>query len=413
MTQRKGGEAVHKKLWNKDFILLLQGSAVSIIGDLMYSVAIGYWVYEQTGSSGLMGIMSAISMFVTMCLSPFSGSIVDKCDRKWVLVGMDLMQCAVMLSIGVLAYLGKLNVPGVLIAAFLAAMGSVFYSPAVNTLMIDIIPHDDMVRGQSAFSGVNSLINMVGTALSGVMVAFFGVPLIVIINGLSNLYSAITELFVHVPKTVQQGVQVSVGSVLRDTRNAVKTIFSDRYLQLFVPFMLVLNLLSAGSMTLVLPFCMEKGFTVDMYGYLMAVWTAASLLCVVLLGAVKLHPKVRFWVMAVGFCTSGVFLIMGYLSGSFLPLCLFAFIGAFMNTAGNAIFNASLMLALPEENRSAILGFIQSASVGGSALSTVIYGGLGEVFPLYLVFAVGTAISLAPMCYLCLHPKAKEFVLKN
>ena len=34
---------MHKKLWNKDFILLLQGNAVSTIGDLMYSVAIGYW----------------------------------------------------------------------------------------------------------------------------------------------------------------------------------------------------------------------------------------------------------------------------------------------------------------------------------------------------------------------------------
>ena len=65
-----------KKLWNRDFILLLQGNAVSCIGDLMYSVAIGYWVYEQTGSSALMGIMSAISMFVTMFLSPFTGSIV-------------------------------------------------------------------------------------------------------------------------------------------------------------------------------------------------------------------------------------------------------------------------------------------------------------------------------------------------
>ena len=125
-----------KKLWNKDFILLLQGSAVSTIGDLMYSVAIGYWVYEQTGSNSLMGIMSAISLFVTMFLSPFVGSIVDKCNRKWVLISMDLLQSAVMLTVGVLAYLNRLNVAGVLIAAFLAAIGSVFYSPAANTLMI-------------------------------------------------------------------------------------------------------------------------------------------------------------------------------------------------------------------------------------------------------------------------------------
>ena len=402
-----------RKLWNKDFILLLQGNAVSTIGDLMYSVAIGYWVYEQTGSSGLMGIMSAISMFVTMFLSPFSGSIVDKCNRKWVLVGMDIMQGVVMLGIGLLAYLDKLNIPGVLIAAFLAALGSVFYSPAANTLMIDIIPHDDMVRGQSIFSGSNALINMVGTAFSGVMVAFFGVPLIVIINGLSNLYSAVSELFIHVPRTVQQGAQVSAKSILRDSKEAVRMIFSDKCLQLFVPCALLLNLLAAGPLTLVLPFCMEKGFTVDMYGYLMAIWTAASLICVLMLGVVKLKPKTQFWVLAVGFTSSVLFFGLTYISKQFVPLCIMAFLASFANCAGNTIFNASLMLALPEENRGAILGFIQSASIGGTALSAVIYGALGDVVPLYLVFTVGNLLSLAPMLYLCFNPRTKEFVINH
>ena len=402
-----------KKLWNKDFILLLQGNAVSTVGDLMYSVAIGYWVYEQTGSSGLMGTMSAISLFITMFLSPFAGSIVDKCNRKWVMVGMDLMQSAVMLTIGVLAFLGKLNVPGVLIAALLAAFGSVFYSPAVNTLILDIIPRDDMVRGRSLFSGMNSLINMVGTAFSGVLVAFFGVPLIVVINGLSNLYSAVSEALIRVPRTAQQGEQVTVRTVLGDSRRAIKEIVTDRFLSLFVPCALILNLLGAGPLTLVLPFCMEKGFTVDMYGYLMSVWTVGSLICVVLLGAVKLSPKVRFWVMAIGFSASGVFMLLAYLSASFVPMCILAFIGAFLNCAGNSVFNASLMLALPEENRGAILGFIESASVGGTALSAVIYGVLGDIFPLYIVFAVGTAISLLPMLYMCFNPKTREFVLEH
>ncbi len=402
-----------RKLWNKDFILLLQGNAVSTIGDLMYSVAIGYWVYEQTGSSGLMGTMSAISMFVTMFLSPFTGSIVDKCNRKWVLVGMDIMQGVVMLGIGVLAYLDKLNVTGVLIAAFLAAIGSVFYSPAASTLMIDIIPHDDMTRGQSVFSGSNALINMVGTAFSGVMVAFFGVPLIVIINGVSNLYSAFSELLIHVPRTVQQGATVSVKSILRDSRNAVSTIFSDACLRVFVPCALLLNLLAAGPLTLVLPFCMEKGFTVDMYGYLMAIWTAASLICVLVLGVVKLSPKARYVVLAAGFTSSVLFFGLTYLSKLFVPLSIMAFLASFANCAGNTIFNASLMLALPEENRGAILGFIQSASVGGTALSAVIYGILGDILPLYLVFSVGNLLSLAPMLYLCFNSRTKKFVLEH
>lgn len=404
---------MHKKLWNKDFILLLQGSAVSIIGDLMYSVAIGYWVYEQTGSSGLMGIMSSISMFVTMFLSPFCGSIVDKCNRKWVIVGIDILQGILMLTVGVLAYMNALSVPIVLIAALLAAFGGVFYSPAISTLMLDIIPRDDMVRGQSIFSSTSSLINFVGTAFSGVMVAFLGVPLIVVINGLSNLYAAISELFVRVPRTVQQGAQVTVKGILQDTKIAVATIFSSRFLRLFVPSALILNLLGSGCFSLVLPFCREKGFSVDMYGYLVSVYTVGSLLCVVLLGAVKLKPKARFWVMALGFSGAVPFLVATYLSNQFVPMCILAFIGSFLNCAGNTVFNASLMLALPEENRSAILGFIQSACTGGTALSAVIYGLLGDVFPLDLVFAVGSAISIVPMLYLCFHPKTKDFVLHH
>ena len=402
-----------KKLWNKDFILLLQGNAVSTIGDLMYSVAIGYWVYEQTGSSALMGIMSAISMFVTMVLSPFTGSIIDKCNRKWVMVGMDVMQGVVMLGIGLLAYLGKLNVPGVLIAAFLAALGSVFYSPAVSTLVLDIIPRDDMTRGQSISTGINGLINLVGTAFSGVMVAFFGVPLIVVLNGLSNLYSAFTELFIRVPRTVQQGEEVSVRRILRDSKEAVRMIFSNRFLQLFVPSALIINLLGAGPLTLVLPFCMEKGFSVDMYGYLMAVWMVGSLACVLLLGIIKLKPKGRFWVMVIGFTSSVLFFVLTYLSKEFVPLCMMAFLASFTNCAGNTVFNASMMLALPEENRGAILGFVQSASVGDTALSAMIYGVLGDLVPLYLVFTVGALLSALPMLYMCFSPRTKEFVLTH
>ena len=404
---------MREKLWNRDYILLLQSSAVSTIGDLMYSVAIGYWVYENTGSSGLMGVMSSISMFVTMFLSPFCGSIVDKCSRKWVIVGIDVVQGLLMLGVGALAYMGRLNVPGVLLAAFLAALGSVFYSPAVSTLMIDIIPRGDMVRGQSIHSGMNSLINMVGTAFSGAMVAFFGVPLIVVMNGLSNLYAACSELFVRVPRTVQQGEQVTVKRVLKDSAQAVRTILSDGCLRLFVPGALILNLLSAGPLTLILPFCLEKGFTVDAYGYLISVYTAASLICVLILGVVKLSAKARFWVMALGFSCSVPCFVGAFCAARFVPVCVFAFLAGFLNCAGNTVFNASLMLALPNENRSAILGFIQSASVGGTALSAVIYGFLGDVFPLYLVFAIGNALSIGPMLYMCFHPRTKTFVLEN
>ena len=401
---------MQKKLWNKDFILMLQGNAVSDIGDLLYSVAIGYWVYEQTGSSTLMGVMSSISMFVTMFLSPFTGSIVDKCSRKGMIVGMDVLRWLIMLALGVLLYMSKLTISRVLLAAFLASLCSVFFNPAVNTLMIDIIPHDDMVRGQSIFSASNALINMVGKAFSGVLVAFLGVPLIVVLNGVSYLISALTETFIHVPRTVQQGEKVTVKGVLHDFGRAIKAIFADKFLKTFVPVLLLLNLLCAGPMTLMLPFCLEKGFTMEQYGLLMSIEMAASLVCVIILGVVKTTPKVRYWLQAIGFTASLICSILAYLSTGFVTLSVFLFLSTGLNMVGNSILNAALMLALPDENRGAILGFIEAACVGGCALSAVIYGLLGDLFPLYLVFVAGTILTLVPMVFACFHRITREFL---
>ena len=77
------------------------------------------------------------------------------------------------------------------------------------------------------------------------------------------------------------------------------------------------------------------------------------------------------------------------------------------------MFNAALMLALPEENRGAILGFIRSASVGGAALSALTYGLLCEIWPFHVVFSVGCAISLVPMLYMCFHKDTKKFILEH
>ena len=404
---------MQKKLWNKDFLLMLQGNAVSAIGDLLYGVAVGYWVYEQTGSSALMGIMSSVSLFISMFLTPFSGSIIDKCNRKWVIVGMDALRAVLMLAIGAMAFADALSVAAVMVVACLASLCSVFFSPAVSTLMIDIIPHDDMVRGQSVHSGVVSMISLVGKAFSGVLVAFLGVPLVMVLNGVSYLISAITEMFIHVPRTVGQGAKVTVKGVLTDFIVAVRQIFADRFMKLFVPSLLLLNLLAAGSFSLMLPFCMEKGFTVDMYGYLMSVETAASLICVILLGIIKFSPHARYRIMGIGFLLSTFFWIVAYLSGNFILLCVFFFLGAMLNAAGNAVFNAALMLALPEENRGAILGFISAACTGGVALSSVIYGLLGEVFPLYLVFVGGCVLTLIPLVCVCFHRYTKEFMLEH
>lgn len=401
---------MQKKLWNKDFVLMLQGGGFSALGDVLYSVAVGYWVYEQTGSSALMGIMSSISMFMTMILMPFSGTIIDKCNRKWVIVGMDVLRGLIMLAVGALAFADRLSVPAVLIAAVLSSGCMVFFDPAVSTVLLDIIPHDDMVRGQSVQNGVRTLLNLVGKAFSGALIVAAGVPLVIVLNGISYLISALTEVFISVPNTQNQGAPVTVKSVLRDFRVALDETFRNKYLRLFIPPVLILNIFASGPFALMLPFATEKGFSVEQYGYLMSIVTAASLICVVLLGIVKLGSKTRYRLMVTGYLLFIGFSVAAYLSAGFWPVAVLAFLALFANTLANSIFNAALMLALPEGKRGALLGMIAAASSGGNALSAVIYGILCDAFPIHLVFAAGSLLSLPPLIYLCFHKDTKEFI---
>ena len=117
--------------------------------------------------------------------------------------------------------------------------------------------------------------------------------------------------------------------------------------------------------------------------------------------------------MSGGFLVSILFSVLTYLTRNYAVMCVMMFLGSFANALGNSIFNASLMLAMPEENRGALLGFISAASTGGCALSAVIFGVLGDVFPLYLVFTVGCLLTIPPMAYMCLHKHAREFVLTH
>lgn len=401
---------MHKKLWNKDYILMLQGGAFSALGDVLYSVAIGYWVYEQTGSSALMGIMSSVSMFMTMIVMPFSGTVIDKCNRKWIIVGADILRGVLMLAVGVLALMGRLSVGIVLLAAVASSGCMVFFEPAVSTVMLDIIPHDDMVRGQSVQNGVKTLLNLVGKAVSGALVIAAGVPAMIIINGVSYLVSAFTEMFISIPGTRKQGETVRINSIVRDFRIALEETARDKYLRLFIPSVLILNLLASGPMTLMLPFALEKGFSVELYGYLMSIQTASSLICVVLLGIKKLSSKARYYAMAAGYMLFIAFAIGAYLSTGFVTVAVMLFCCLFANTLANSIFNASLMLALPEDKRGALLGMIAAASSGGSALSAVIYGFFCDVFPIYMVFTAGSLLSVPLLAYLCLHKNTKEFV---
>lgn len=391
-----------KKLWNKNFILMWQGHAVSVFGDVLYSIAIGVWVFSETGSTGLMGLMSSISMFVAMFLNPFTGAIVDRINRKTVLIVADLIRGIVMLGVGALAISNHLSVELVLLTAFVAALCGSMFGPAAMTVFVDLIPHTELVRAQSLSSGTNNLINFIGKGISGALLNFIGVGPIIILNGISFLFSAASILFISVPKTVKQELKqsITISRILGDVAQGAKDTIATPGLNILIVSALLANLLGSGYSALLLPLATMKGLTLTEYGLFIGFSSAAAVVAMALLGIFKLKAKHKMPIFVASFILNTIFVIVALLGQGFYWLTIFFFLGDFTMVIGNAILNATMILAIPRDKRATVFGFVSSFSIAGMAISMLGYGFLAEIYDLSILAIMGTAagfIAIVPI----------------
>lgn len=390
-------EQIKRNLWNKNFLLMWQGSAVSTFGDVLYSISIGIWVFQETGSTMLMGVMSSISMFVSMVGMPIAGAIIDRSNRRNVVVLTDFIRGVLMLFIGILALNNHLNVIWVLITAFIAAGCNLFFSPSVISLIVDLVEKEDVIRAQSLQSGTGSLISLIGKGLSGAMIAFLGIPVMILINGVSFLFSAFTEMFIKVEKQEKQGTRISIKNVVDDLKGGINYLAKNVYFRKLILGALLANLFASGFSAMLYPFAIEKGFNLNEYGIFMAFSSLAGLIGMATVGVIKIPPKHRHLVMGVSFLFSTIFTVLALLSKSFIGVSSITFLADFFNIIANSILSAFMITSMPAQSRGMILGLFMAGSSGGIALSSIAFGFLAQFFSVSIIGIVGTILSLLPL----------------
>ncbi|MGL4338646.1 MAG: MFS transporter [Turicibacter sp.] len=381
------------KLWNKDYILLLQGMGISQFGDILYSLAISYYVYDKTGSTLLMALIASISMMTRTVMLPFAGAIVDRLNRKKIIVSMDLIRGAIMLLFAYLSFNDHLSTTMIMICSFICATCNTLFSPAVNTILVDILKKKTLIQGQSIYNGTQSTIDLIGNSLSGAIVAMFGITPIILLNGISFIISAITEYFIDVPIIKKQG-DLSVKTIVKDVLYGGKLSINLPVLKRFMLTSILLNLLGSGMQNMLLPISLSKGLSLNEYGVFLSAISAIGIIASFMMGMIKIKSSFKFNFMIYMFILSNV-LIIGSMSIStkWFFACFFI-LSIFSKILANSIFNASFMISIPKENRGTIFGFMASCGSLGAALSTMIYGFLGEYTSLSWVSILGSSLTI-------------------
>ena len=209
---------------NKNFIIIVIGQIISLFGNAIQRFSMSLYLLEFTGSTAAFAKILAISTIPYIIFAPIAGRLSDKFNRKKIMVYLDL--CCFLL-IGCYAFvLFKGNDSELIVSAvmFVLSICYTLYGPAVTASIPQVVYEDNLTSANGIINQVGSVVNFTGPILAGILYGLAGIKLIVVINALSFLLSAVIELFLNIPDVVNDDYS-SGNSVF--TRDFVKKSFVD------------------------------------------------------------------------------------------------------------------------------------------------------------------------------------------
>lgn len=184
---------------NKNFIIIVIGQIISLFGNAIQRFSMSLYLLEFTGSTAAFANILAISTIPYILFAPIAGKLSDSLNRKKIMVYLDLF-CAFLIG-GYAFILFKGNDHELIVALvmFILSICYTLYGPAVVSSIPQIVENDKLISANGIINQVGSIVNFVGPILAGLLYGILGIKVIVIINAISFLLSAIIELFLDIP----------------------------------------------------------------------------------------------------------------------------------------------------------------------------------------------------------------------
>ena len=379
---------------NRNFLLLWLAQVMSSLGDWALLIAIPVTVYDGTNDASKLGLSFVAETAPGLVLGVFAGVLVDRWDRRVVMIVSDLgRMLTVALLLGV-HHLGHLERPDLWLiygAAFLTSAFSSFFYPARSALMAALMPRERLMQASALSSSSLRLTQLLGPALAGLLLHRLHPHGVFAFDALTFLFSAACVCFVTNPE-VRRDLAPGMAGIVRDLREGLSHLAPGTTLGNLIAVLSVASFASGVSNALLYVFVRDVlKISGGGYGYLVSAVGLGALLAVSLVaGPLKdaLPPRL----IAVGY------LLMGIAGACFAyaPSVTVAAVALFFGGLGNMLmFLPALTMCQtepPPEMRGRVMGALGTISSFfnlTSALSVAAFIGLAPPLrPLYLILAV-------------------------
>lgn len=187
------------KLWS----IIWGGQLVSLVGSGLTSFALGVWAYQRSGSVTQFALIVFFAGLPGILLAPAAGALVDRWDRKWVMIGADTASALITVSIALLLWTDSLQIWHIYIAAALGSVFKTFQWPAYIAATTLLVPkrHYARVGGMMQFGQAAS--EIVAPLIAGLLMVTIEVKGVLLIDFATYFFALGALAFVRVPRPEQ------------------------------------------------------------------------------------------------------------------------------------------------------------------------------------------------------------------
>jgi len=208
------------------FIVVWLGQIASVLASSMSQFGLTIWMFEETGSALAMGMMQVAFITPFLLLSPIAGVMVDRYNRKLMMMVSDFAAIVATGSVFILLALGRLEVWQLYVAAALNGIGNTFQWPAYSAAITTMVPKEQYSRANGLMSLMEAGPGVLAPLLAGALLPLIGLAGILSIDVVTFFFAIGALLVVVVPQPVRTAAgQEAQGGLLHEAVYGFKYIF--------------------------------------------------------------------------------------------------------------------------------------------------------------------------------------------
>lgn len=236
------------------FTLVWAGQVISVLASTMTQFALTIWVFQETGSATVLGVVNTTFLIPFLLLSPIAGVMVDRYNRKLMMMVSDLFAVLSTVGLLILHAAGVLEIWHIYIASAVNGLGNTFQWPAYSAAISTMVPKEKYSQANGMMSLIESGPAVLAPLLAGALLPIIQLTGILAIDVITFFLAIAALLVVHVPQPARtlEG-QAGSGNIIKEGAYGFRYIFARRGLLGLLIFFIFLNFVIGLGWPLIAP----------------------------------------------------------------------------------------------------------------------------------------------------------------